>query len=93
MKKCFYCNKCCEHVIGISRLCYYCFLKTCYSCGIRINLYQCICKDCKTNILYKCKRSYGECFICCFNNIKYGCDILHHCVIPIKNKYMNINIL
>ena len=84
MEKCFYCNKY-SRDINIRYN-----LKICFKCSYNICL---ICHE-NTKHLYckKCEIIWDKCDLYC--NM---CDIyniyIHNCIIPIKNKYMNINIL
>ena len=84
---CFYCNNegiCCiiSDDLSIS-LCHECVIyKMCLGCMNPIIRPYLFCEDCRTKLIRAC---------CLCNKCYYTC--LHHCNIPIKNKYMNINIL
>ena len=80
---CFYCNGIgysvtVYHDLSIN-ICHWCLNKLCYGC-----LEKCI-----SSWLY-CKSCQAKKYILC-NKCLMNC--LHHCNIPIKNKYMNINVL
>ena len=92
-EKCFYCNKQWNYMYDnlydkyTQNICCDCIATFCVSCyeHIRKNEYN-ICKNCR-KILKKHSRYNGLCHYC--NSYFYN----HYCMIPIKNKYMNINVL
>ena len=97
MEKCLYCDLpeypnninikiCWQHH---SRICDSCF----YINNYNIKLYKGCCYPCKilANIRYKntyIKLPYVRCLLCDILD-----NPLHHCIISIKNKYMNVNVL
>ena len=97
MKKCLYCH-CSDYCKdSIISLCLYHLARQCTTCFCMNNCEKNSYIGCNnscyklTNIRYSNRfyaAWYSRCSLCYFLN-----NIYHHCTIPIKNKYMNINVL
>ena len=91
MVKCLYCNSFINYQISdlvcvdhLWHICYWCF---CIH-SQHLQTYKGCSKLCEFKLFIHDKRNHvDKCELCG----TFG--IIHHCAIPIKNKYMNVNVL
>ena len=92
MVKCLICNKWVDCVSPYLNniLCFKCLDSMCRYCYLYTSRYVALCPIHKIQF-------YDKIFDCHYCNKGYRWyltyDLLHHCQIPIKNKYMNVNVL